>query len=1217
MPSSLDNMEGRVQAYLRAAFPAATIRSVQQDTLAPLTLLITPHAIYGFALCDSDLRRSFEVAYSAFKKLIVSGADFRNLEPAFVFCLPAEANNTERFTSAVETDVYFCRKFVIGLSDDIGNSLASLPFMPLAPIGGTALRPTSAQTFLQQAGLSAMLSKHLVVPHERSARGILDDCLSGKHGEPAILSGDGTKGMHKVAPSESEVFLERVAIRNVRAYRQEQEFKLGRSVTVLYGPNGFGKTSFFDAIDFGITGAIGRLPQKSDAQFRKIVQHLDSSGEDAYVNIVYNRNGERGTITRHVASPMSAQLNGAAADRKHVLSTLANTSRQAAERVDNYVSLFRATHLFSQEQQELTQNFQDDCELSTAVVSRMLAVEDYVSAKAKADEVRELLDDAIVKCDSDIASLTEEIEADNQQLESLKGAAADLPSPSVIQAEIEEIAARMAREGLSDGDVAADIATLRTQRAIVDGTLGQSQSTLERLASLVEPVSQLPELLSTVHSLEQQIAEKQVEIEHGLEPANLAGQELNTRRQAFGEAEREVELARKAVQDHAWFCTSLPVYRDANRAADEAKENLSRELTALATAQAEEAEIDERIRNLESGEGPTAELLDMKQVQLNRLEQLLRGLPIQKHKSQRLDEIVAEEQRVQGALNRQNEKWTIAHSEFASENARADGLAERIAHLSADQERLVGLLDEVEGYIEDGVCPVCGDDHGSRGALIHKIELRRAIDRSGDLTNALSQTRVNIKRMRDRLDDMEGKRSSLTSQLQTLAEERTTLEVELQSYRTRGHEFAIEPLSESGERSARQLLARIAEETSDLRNRLDEIARAVNEAQTSRVAAVAAVKDRQAAVASRGQAKVAAEAVIARLRIDERWNQALAAEPDLALSGESARREAQLEATTAALLEQREARDKAQVELESLRRQTANLNAEIARLRTQLANATRRVITLRGSLTGAQLPEHTDSAELAAAIDARQSSLGRLQLLRDSLIKAELALDAATTAASHVVLQDAVREKETQKEKIVAQKLLHQPWLVFFKDICRFLYGQQTEAIENFTDQYGPRTSIIQRRLRSVYSFDDIEIKEQATSIVVRVRRGSEYLRPVDYFSQSQQQTLLLGLFLTACSSQTWSSFSSVFLDDPVTHFDDLNTYSLLDLIAGLLSTESRQRQFIISTCDDKFLQLALRKFRYLGLAARYYRFESIGRDGPIVTEISGRVDEQQPKLVG
>jgi hypothetical protein len=126
--------------------------------------------------------------------------------------------------------------------------------------------------------------------------------------------------------------------------------------------------------------------------------------------------------------------------------------------------------------------------------------------------------------------------------------------------------------------------------------------------------------------------------------------------------------------------------------------------------------------------------------------------------------------------------------------------------------------------------------------------------------------------------------------------------------------------------------------------------------------------------------------------------------------------------------------------------------------------------------------------------------------------------------------------------------------------------AQQNEAISGFTREYGPRTSVIQRRLRSVYGFDDIEIQSKESTITVRVKRHGEELRPIDYFSQSQQQTLLLGLFLTACISQTWSGFAPVFMDDPVTHFDDLNTYAFLDLIVGLLESDVGKRQFIIST---------------------------------------------------
>ena len=76
-------------------------------------------------------------------------------------------------------------------------------------------------------------------------------------------------------------------------------------------------------------------------------------------------------------------------------------------------------------------------------------------------------------------------------------------------------------------------------------------------------------------------------------------------------------------------------------------------------------------------------------------------------------------------------------------------------------------------------------------------------------------------------------------------------------------------------------------------------------------------------------------------------------------------------------------------------------------------------------------------------------------------------------------------------------------------------------------------------------------------------------------------------------------------MDDPVTHFDDLNTYAFLDLILGLTGETTPGRQFVISTCDEKFLQLARRKFRRLGDRARFYRFSAIGEDGPVVKEMA------------
>ena len=281
------------------------------------------------------------------------------------------------------------------------------------------------------------------------------------------------------------------------------------------------------------------------------------------------------------------------------------------------------------------------------------------------------------------------------------------------------------------------------------------------------------------------------------------------------------------------------------------------------------------------------------------------------------------------------------------------------------------------------------------------------------------------------------------------------------------------------------------------------------------------------------------------------------------------------------------------------------MKAQLQTLRTQLSNLQRTVTQLTARLQESKLPTDASEEMLLSLIAEESRQQAQLLALRDSISSLELAIDAVTTAAALTTLQQNVRNKEKAVETAARKRDQHQPWLAYFTRLSRLVSSQQNEAIANFTSEYGPRTSVIQRRLRSVYGFDDIEIQSHESTISVRVKRDGEVLRPTDYFSQSQQQTLLLGLFLTACISQTWSGFAPVFMDDPVTHFDDLNTYAFLDLIVGLLESDVGKRQFIISTCDEKLLQLARQKFRHLGEKAVFYRFDAIGPEGPVVEKIS------------
>lgn len=255
-------------------------------------------------------------------------------------------------------------------------------------------------------------------------------------------------------------------------------------------------------------------------------------------------------------------------------------------------------------------------------------------------------------------------------------------------------------------------------------------------------------------------------------------------------------------------------------------------------------------------------------------------------------------------------------------------------------------------------------------------------------------------------------------------------------------------------------------------------------------------------------------------------------------------------------------------------------------------------------LADAELPQDSDEQELIGKVGEETQAFARLRALHQRVASAEIGLDAATTAAALARLEATIAAKERLIAEKKASRDARKPWREYFAAIEKILSDEQAAAIANFTRQYGPRTSVIQRRLRSVYGFDDVEIINRRSEISVTVKRHGVELRPVDYFSESQKQTLQLGLFLTACSGQNWSSLAPVFLDDPVTHFDDLNIYALLDLIMGLLKSDFGTRQFIISTCDEKFFQLARQKFNYLRDSVRFYRFRAIGEDGPLIDRV-------------
>lgn len=1209
LPPNLQPSADSVRTYLESVMPDSCVTDAPVDSaFQPLLLLQTKHLMAAFAFSNGDMRVSYEALYGSFKNYYTEQQGrWDALDLAFVFCVRPGFPDLDTFCSSVETNVYFCRKFVVELAAPLGSSLARLPFLPLTPLHGQSLRPASAQTFLRQCGVPATLARYLVVQRERSPERIVEDCTTGTFGEPQEVTAVAHAPVVQRELATEPVRIETVTIENFRAYRKRQTFTVGADVTVLYGPNGFGKTSLFDAIDFGVTGGIGRIESLHDANFAKTVQHLDSTSEESVVSLSFRSKGVLRRITRTVRDRKQATLDGRPADRRTILGELTAGDIPATDRVDNFVSLFRATHLFSQEQQELTKNFQTDCQLPAEIVSRMLAYEDYQNAIGKTSKVRDLLQNLIARANQDVKELSQEIGDEKEELNRLGQSAKAHANVAALDAEIEALRTRLVAAGLVVSSQEPDVAVVRGWRAALESRHAESHSRRTRLSALASEVAGLPRMRTDLASLQQQLAEK--------EQAFAVVEEKRTEAKSARErselrlADRKAHLAEAQAQAERleWVRATRPIYAQLVAKQQPLTDAVSSGAGALSQLQATEAEMAGELRAQNGVVAVASERLKSKRAELAAV-QAVNGSVDSWEVNRKLLAAVAESESIAAtslrALRVTESELQPQIAAVAAEKAR---LERQIGDVDKNQSELKNLLSRFQRHVHTGTCPLCGEDHGSTDELIRRIQDQVA-------TDAASSARVDLAAVQGRADELaelaadnRQEQDAASTRLADLQRERSRLEVEIGEFGSSAMSLNIE-LEGSDQTPSEQLRSRQYQ----LQQEIEELSRQVKEGGLALGAIRARLENTTALVATKTAQisdQIAAAAQLQQevggLRDDPRL-----AGLSLDIGEEQLVEVEQLNRGFLAQFRVDEGNAEAEAAqtrsgLTALENESISLRGQVTAFRTQLASHRETMAGIGARLEESKLEADVTEEELLGVIAEEARTQAEYVALRESTLNLELAIDAATTSAALARLLQNIRNKEKTAATAARNRDLHQPWLKYFKELSILISAQQNEAIDNFTREYGPRTSVIQRRLRSVYGFDDIEIRSRDSNIIVRVRRHGEELRPTDYFSQSQQQTLLLGLFLTACISQTWSAFSPVFLDDPVTHFDDLNTYAFLDLIVGLLEPDVGSRQFIISTCDEKLLQLAQQKFRHLGERAKFYRFSAIGAEGPLVDEIA------------
>lgn len=1195
-PSELRNT--LTQLMVGATFTEETLR----DDCLSVLLMMRGHAVTAFAVGNGT---DYERQYEAFKKhYLKRSSEWSAKDVSFVYCIPANITVLESFRSSIEVDVYFCRKYVVQLDQDLVTSLARLPFLPLSPITpGVQIRPPSAQKLLQQRKLKAELARALVVPAKRSPSAILGACLEGAYGAPDKLEGALTETSSEPSAEERvQTTLRSISIENFRAYRTKKTFEFGAAITVLYGPNGFGKTSFFDAIDFVVTGGVGRLA-KASGGLAKAAKHLDSSGnESTTVTLTLERDGQPHVITRNLADHNNAEVDGKVTSRKDVLSLLTGGVTASANRVGNMVDLFRATHLFSQDRQELTQDVAVKCELPADIVSRMLAFEDYVSGLKKAEEVLKIARQTLAEARMQAQNARGVIESERKDLKRLEGLASVDTSPEALDARFTELAQAISTSGFNVSGISPR--DTRALRAVLESFAAEAARLRAMVSKALEQVANLKTQHGQLESMRIQIEDRKVLVEQAEVSSHASSGRLGALTSELAQFKTQEQALKNRRDWWAWAVSVQPEYA---RLIAQSRA-LTEGLAALTQRLNQQKEARSKALNTQRDAAAALQRLEAALKTAGDSSSRARwvkeqaGLWVQAEP--RVIVVQALEAKLQGSSATKSARLAEVQQVVLAQELLVARVERELSSARSNETTLKQLIAELRTHVDGATCLLCGHDHGTQGALLAEIDKRMA---QGDLVVQLNET---LATERGKLQTQLAARQVLTEELgqdeQQLGQaktERESLERQRMAY-----EMA---LSSVGLSLSNDTAKQLEQMSSQMHEAEMLAASAVNGAQQLLDAANIALgraQDDCQTLEREHQASTTALETVNR-RLDEVLADANRGMVNLEISLQSLAEA--LQDADAGLAQTSSSVHTANNALDDQKAVNAAAKAALAAARTSHQQAVQtwstcqaNVQSLVAGLKAAGFDSNISDEQLRQRIQAATAREVLALGLRDRVAELEVAVDTAATSAAFQSIFDRIlaAEKLVEQADERAQKV--EPWVAYFEDVTKLLGSQQAVATAHFITEYGPRTAVIQQRLRPVYGFGEVEVSSKDSAISIRVHRKGKELRPTDYFSQSQVQTLVLGLFLTACSSQTWSGFSSIMMDDPVTHFDDLNTYALLDLILGLQNSREGERQFVISTCDEKLLQLARLKFRHLGDAAKFYRFSAIGAEGPMVNEI-------------
>lgn len=183
------------------------------------------------------------------------------------------------------------------------------------------------------------------------------------------------------------------------------------------------------------------------------------------------------------------------------------------------------------------------------------------------------------------------------------------------------------------------------------------------------------------------------------------------------------------------------------------------------------------------------------------------------------------------------------------------------------------------------------------------------------------------------------------------------------------------------------------------------------------------------------------------------------------------------------------------------------------------------------------------------------------------------------------------KKKELEEELIVLKKSNEE--LVSAKQyVTSYIENKinktfNLESINSIYQRIDPHPDLNNIKFETNFQKDKPELNIYASS-------RNEVVAPVLYFSAAQVNILSLSIFLAKALLKKHEGLNTIFMDDPIQHLDNLNILSFIDLLRTM--TDQLDKQIILSTHNENFYKLIKRKLDPAYTSSKFIELGSFGK---------------------